>query len=317
MDTPLLSVRCTTFNHAKYIRQALDSFLEQKTDFPFEIVVHDDASTDDTQAILREYQQKHPEKIRLILQTENQYSQGRGPSQFLHPQLRGKYVAFCEGDDYWTDPEKLQRQVDFLEAHPDYSLCAHQAIRVNEQGDFVRPYCEDPNKEDYDMDFQAVLHGLSRFPTASMVFRTRFFKDFQELFTRIPGMDYANKLLLAGTGKVRILARSMSAYRMASQGSWTERMQKDNQKYVNHLQTAARTYEAIDQALDLRYHDLMEKEIRSRWAQVYECAGNRAALMEPEMRPYYEKLSKSSKVSLWLRYYTPWLYRMLKKEGTR
>ena len=314
MNTPLVSVRCTTFNHEKYIRQALDSFLMQQTDFPFEIVVHDDASTDGTQEILKEYAQKNPEKIRLILQTENQYSQGRGPSGFLHPQLRGRYVAFCEGDDYWTDPEKLQLQVDYLESHPECSLCAHQAIRVNEAGDYVRPYCDDPNQEDYDMDFEAVLHNLSRFPTASMLFRTAFFREKKDSLDRFWNFDYLNKLLLAGSGRVRVLARPMAAYRMASQGSWTERMQKDNRKYIQHLQNAARTYEAVNEYFEGRYQDLMEPEIRRRWAQVYECSGNLPALKQPEMRPYYDKLSASSKLSLHLRQYCPWVYRLLKKE---
>ena len=313
MGEYMVSVCCTTFNHAKYIRKALDGCLMQKTSFPFEIVVHDDASTDGTADILREYDRNHPGRFHLILQKENQYSQGHGPSEFINPALTGKYIALCEGDDYWTDSNKLQMQVDYMEAHPECSLTAHQAIRINEQGDYIRPYSEDPNREDYDMDFPQVLGDLSRFPTASMVFRQDFFQIHQELLTRIPHFDYAYKLLCAGDGSVHVFARSMSAYRMAAKGSWTERMAKDNQKYIQHLQAAARTYEAIDAHFEGRFSQVMTPEIRSRWAQAFECAGNRAALLEPEYRPYYDRLSRSSKRSLWLRWYLPWVYRLVKR----
>lgn len=110
---PLVSICCITYNHKEYIRDALDGFLSQRTDFPYEILINDDASTDGTADIIREYEQKYPEKIRALLQTENQYSKGiTNPSgAFNFPRVRGRYVAMCEGDDYWTDPEKLQKQV--------------------------------------------------------------------------------------------------------------------------------------------------------------------------------------------------------------
>ena len=123
ISKPLVSIDCITYNHEGFISDALEGFLMQKTDFKFEIIIHDDASTDQTANIIRKYEKKYPEIIQPIYQKENQYSQGVEISmQFQFPRARGKYIAICEGDDYWTDPYKLQKQVDFLEAHPDYGL---------------------------------------------------------------------------------------------------------------------------------------------------------------------------------------------------
>ena len=112
----LVSICCITYNHEKYIRDAIEGFLMQKTDFPFEVLIHDDASTDGTADIIREYETKYPDIIKPIYQTENQYSKGiKISATYNYPRAKGKYIALCEGDDYWIDPYKLQKQVDFLE----------------------------------------------------------------------------------------------------------------------------------------------------------------------------------------------------------
>lgn len=119
----LVSVICTAYNHESYIRQCLDGFVMQKTNFSFEVLVHDDASTDRTADIIREYEAKYPDIIKPIYQNENQYSKGIAIySKFIYPNVNGKYIAICEGDDYWIDPFKLQKQVDFLETNEEYGL---------------------------------------------------------------------------------------------------------------------------------------------------------------------------------------------------
>lgn len=120
---PLVSIICESYNHGKYLRDCLEGFVMQKTSFPFEILIHDDASTDNSQAIIKEYSEKYPQIFKPILQTENQYSKGVSIWHTIQiPRAKGKYIAFCEGDDYWTDPYKLEKQVSFLEEHPDYVL---------------------------------------------------------------------------------------------------------------------------------------------------------------------------------------------------
>ncbi len=123
----LVTIRCITYNHEKYLADALEGFVMQKTNFPFVAIVHDDASTDGTAAILRQYAEKYPDIIHPIYETENQYSKHDGSIERIMDEAiaatGAKYIAICEGDDYWTDPLKLQKQVDFLESHPDYSVC--------------------------------------------------------------------------------------------------------------------------------------------------------------------------------------------------
>lgn len=127
MEKPLVAIRCITYNHEPYIREALEGFVMQKTNFPFVAIVHDDASTDGTAAIIREYAEKYPDIIKPIYETENQYSKKDGSlSRIMNracAETGAKYIALCEGDDYWIDPLKLQKQVDFLESYPDYGMC--------------------------------------------------------------------------------------------------------------------------------------------------------------------------------------------------
>lgn len=123
-EPPVVSVCCATFNHDRFLEQTLGGILSQVTDFPFEVLIHEDASTDKSAEIAKKYEQAYPGIIRLVLQTENQWSRGhRIVAEFLLPIAQGRYIALCEGDDYWVDPGKLQKQVKFLDENPDYALC--------------------------------------------------------------------------------------------------------------------------------------------------------------------------------------------------
>lgn len=129
MDEIMVSVICLAYNHEKYIRRSLDSMLQQETNFKYEIIIHDDCSTDTTRQIIQEYHDKYPEQIKVILQAENQYQKGMPiVEKFMLPLARGKYIAFCECDDYWTDSHKLQLQYDYMESHSNCSLCCHNTI---------------------------------------------------------------------------------------------------------------------------------------------------------------------------------------------
>lgn len=128
-DQPFVSVVCTAYNHEKYIARALDSFLSQETDFPFEVIVHDDASTDGTADIIRQYEAVYPHIIKPIYQSENQYSKRDGSiGRAVDSRLNGKYYAVCEGDDYWCDTKKLQKQYDYMSQHEDCVLCCHNTV---------------------------------------------------------------------------------------------------------------------------------------------------------------------------------------------
>jgi len=122
VGNPVVSICCTTYNHEKYISKAIESFLMQMTDFPFEIIIRDDCSTDSTADIIKRYVEKYPNIVKPIFETENTYSQGIRPMPVVFAKATGKYLALCEGDDYWTDPNKLQKQIAFLENNPDYVI---------------------------------------------------------------------------------------------------------------------------------------------------------------------------------------------------
>lgn len=125
-NNPLVSICTLVYNQEKFLKQYLEGIFLQKINFSFEILIHDDASTDNSGNIIREYQALYPNIIKPIIQTENQYSKGTDINlTYNFPRAKGKYIAICEGDDYWTDPCKLQKQVDFLETHSEYNLCCH------------------------------------------------------------------------------------------------------------------------------------------------------------------------------------------------
>jgi glycosyltransferase involved in cell wall biosynthesis len=133
---PVLSICCAAYNHEAFIRECLDGFLMQETTFPVEILIHDDASTDKTAEVIREYEARHPQVVFAVYEKENQYSKGTG-DLFSLRRARGQYIAVCEGDDFWTDPMKLQMQVDFLDRNPDYVVCYHDAKIVDRSGNVV------------------------------------------------------------------------------------------------------------------------------------------------------------------------------------
>lgn len=141
--SPLISICCLSFNHAVFLRQCLEGFLSQQTEYSYEILIHDDCSTDGTIEIIKEYSQKYPDIIFPIFELENQYSKGKASTIdfYNYKRARGKYIAYCEGDDYWTDPYKLQKQVSFLEDHPEYSVCFHMTSIYEVETGILRPMC--------------------------------------------------------------------------------------------------------------------------------------------------------------------------------
>lgn len=167
---PLVSIGCITYNHVNFIRDAIEGFLMQETTFPVEIIIHDDASTDGTADIVRDYESRYPQIIKAIYQDENQFSKGNKATNFILPLLRGKYIAFCEGDDYWTDPRKLQIQACYLEDHPACVISGHDAFIENGQGDLIAS-SQLPEHHKRDYSARELLHGDAWILTMSWMYR--------------------------------------------------------------------------------------------------------------------------------------------------
>lgn len=178
---PLVSISCITYNHAPYIRECLDGLTMQKTNFAFEVLIHDDASTDGTEEIIREYEAKYPNIIKPLYEKENQWVKGRrGSAVFNFPRARGKYIAMCEGDDYWTDPLKLQKQVEFLENNSEYVL-VHTDIKIlyERSGKIISTNDKQINSQlSKNISFQELLlSGKYIIRTATVLFKKSILAD--------------------------------------------------------------------------------------------------------------------------------------------
>lgn len=227
----LVAIRCITYNHQAYIRDALEGFVLQKTNFPFVAIVHDDASTDRTADIIREYAKKYPNIIKPILETENQYSKNDDSlDRIMNAACEAtgaKYIALCEGDDYWTDPMKLQKQVDFLESHPDYSMCFHNAIvHYENKSRPNHPFVKLETRE-YQIE-ENVVNWIV--PTASIIFRKgvlecRWYKAVMAS-SKFVVSDNPLVRSCGMTGKLYAFSDIMSVYRKQP-GGWTECLNVD------------------------------------------------------------------------------------------
>lgn len=216
---PVVSVFCLAYNHERFLRRCLNGFLEQITTFPVEIVVHDDASTDGTAAILQEYETRYPGVIRSIRQKENQHSQGRSPLILIDQFCHGEFVAWCEGDDYWTDPQKLELQVAYLRANPDCSGCFHDALLVDADGRTLRESYFHTDQEKF-AQADVLDSLLSREPTCSLCFRRAAFAPLPAWFSLRP-CDLFLDIHLTSQGKLGFINRNMGAYRRHSGGIWS------------------------------------------------------------------------------------------------
>lgn len=260
----LVSVSCTTFNHGRYIRSCLEGFLKQETDYDFEVLIHDDASTDDTVDIIREYQSRYPEIIKPVFEEINQYSLGnfRTNAMFNFSRARGKYIAMCEGDDLWTDPGKLQKQADFMEAHPDFSLSCHSVGIIDETGAYrveksVRPYVGTR-----EISTRELISRRSDIPTCSLFFRTASIQDLPKWYFDCPVGDEPLQLFLASQGRIWYYDEIMGMYRMGSSGSWSEAMNAASTKiWEENLDAARKLYTEFDAFSSGKWHDAVEEAI--------------------------------------------------------
>ena len=264
----LVSICSITYNHAPYIRQCLDGFLMQKTNFPVEVIINDDCSTDGTTEIIREYAEKYPDIIKPIFHEENQYQKGvRGMFQrFVFPKARGKYIALCEGDDYWTDPLKLQKQVDFLEANPEYGLVYTDYNRKYEATNKIEQACIRAGKTRKINSFEDMLiYGGYIVPCSWLVRKNLLI---QERKSCVDG-SFAIALDIFAVSKIKILDEVTCVYRVLPESACHTRSLAKSYNYAKGVVQIKKDYikkynvsESVsDEALLYNYVKILPKAL--------------------------------------------------------
>ena len=255
-DTPMVSVICATYNHQEYIEDALQGFITQVTDFPFEVIVHDDASTDKTPEIMKKYEIDYPHIFRMIYQQQNQHSQGkRIVKDIMLPIAKGKYFAFCEGDDYWIDPRKLQKQYDHMEADPDCTLCIHNAYNIRGTNKDRYTGKVTVSKRSRIISTEEVIRGGGGFCATNSIFAPIKLARALPAYFDYLSMDLVWQMYLASCGTTFCFSDYMSVYRQGVIGSWTDRMREDNQKKDEHVKRVEEFHQRFDEETGYFYHD--------------------------------------------------------------
>lgn len=231
---PQVSIACITYNQEIYIKDALNGFLQQKTKFPFEIIVHDDASTDSTVEILEAYRDKYPKVIKLILQAENQFSKSMYlPLKYCFDLVSSssKYIALCEGDDFWIAADKIQNQYEALEEKQDIDICFTDAYRLfnNSKVEQGRNYSTEPNIFTLS---ETVRGGGGFMPTASIFIRKRVVNKIPDWILTASVVDYYLQVLAAAPNGALYIPYKSCVYRVSAKGSWTESRRKISKKEI-------------------------------------------------------------------------------------
>lgn len=313
----MVSVICTAYNHEKYIRDALEGFVMQKTNFKYEVIIHDDASLDKTADIITEYAEKYPDIIVPIIQKENQYSK-KIPiiNIFVAPKIRGKYIAICEGDDYWTDVNKLQRQFDFLEANDEYVACAHNTTFHYSDGS-KKDELMIANTQEHDILFEDVIWGMrNAYHTSSIMYRKEYLTPLPEFYNvalKYRFGDLPRAIWFTMLGKVRFLPYNMSTYRyMSSDTSWTSKNEATSSGLIRHREGVIAMMEALKAEVSEERQLLVDQVILEQRFYKYELLGEFDKLNAPEFKSFKRNLPFIYKIKLFLKTNCSWLFKLLK-----
>lgn len=316
----LVSVCCIAYNHEKYIRRTLEGFVNQKTSFAFEVLVHDDASTDSTAQIIREFEQKYPDIIKPIYQTENQYTRKvKIVSTFIYPRARGKYIAYCEGDDFWTDVHKLQMQVAALEENEGCSACFSQVAFADREGRETGFLLPSPNRigegvlKRKEYLSYVVYPGAFRclaFQLSGCMVRKAFIDEYQDenpaFRSAFDVGDIPLFLYMGMKGDVYYIERAMSCYRTGNPESWVGRLHQSVDKENKHYETECQGFMAFDKYSGDIVHEDIERGIKNRKFLSYRLKHDFYKLKSPEMAELYSLLPKRTRMKEYIFYYMPW-----------
>ena len=294
-----VSVLCAAYNQEKYIRQTLESFVMQKTNFLFEVIVNDDASTDKTPEIIKEFADKYPNIIKPVYQKENQYSKGISiPGKYLFPKAKGKYLAFCEGDDFWTDENKLQMQYDIMEKDPDCHLCLHKVRAVSENGEELKEtYPRHLRKKVLNTrKFFKIVFCAYAFQTSCYFLRREDYKNYIEDFKKIILMylnirvgDVPILIYFGLLGKTYYINKIMSKYRKYSLGSWNSKTNsKPNGQKIKMFKYIIEITKEIDKYTSYKYHKLCVVRFLHFSIEIAKYTTNKKDLLLKNRKEFFE-----------------------------
>lgn len=297
-NSVVVSILCLAYNHEKYIRKTLDGFLNQKTTFAFEVIVHDDASTDNTAAIIRQYEEKYPDIIKGIFQSQNQYSKGiHIEKEYMFPMARGKYIAYCEGDDYWCDDEKLEKQVNILEHYPECSICTHLVQHIQEDGTPTNKSYPAFCMEEGVVPKEKVLSYIIKdriflFQISSFLVRK---KDYIEYMIEYPMFlqksavgDTPLLLYMMTKGNLYYLNVAGSCYRLFSNGSWTSRNVRSKEGWINFYNKKIECMKEYNIYTEFKYNKMIETYITYYEMEVLVLTHNYKNMLLPKYRAEYK-----------------------------
>jgi len=310
MDEILVSVSCITYNQEKYIVDAIESFLMQKTNFKFEILIHDDASTDGTKGIIKEYEEKYTNLIKPIYQIENQYSQGIKIHQLNVKRARGKYIAICEGDDFWTDPYKLQKQVDYMESHPECSICVHSALRVSTDKQNLEVHVQPSKRNKIFKVEEAIEGGGGLFATNTILYPSKFC-NFPDFYKNAPVGDYPLVIYLAICGDLHYINEFMSAYRVEVEGSWTNREVSNSKGRIEHFDKISVMLDEINKFTEYKYDIIINKTKQNNQFKQILSQSSFKEIKSGKWERIYSELSLRNKIYVLIFYFSPKTLRIL------
>lgn len=312
---PKVSISVTTYNQEKYIEQTLDSLLMQETNFEYEILINDDASGDRSPDIIRRYAKHFPDIIKPVFQKNNQYSQGKEVHYtFNYTRARGKYIAYCDGDDYWTDPLKLQKQFDYMEGHPSISACVHAGKSVNEEGTRILGSQRVDHADCY-LDTERVIASQGMFASNSLFMRN-YFTDESPLprwFHEAKITDYPLYLILSTKGDLYYMDDVMCAFRVASAGSWTQLVLNDPEKKKKHLYEMIAMLKAFDEETGFVFSTGIEKQIQSNLLDFVMTDIGVRKVQPEEFQHIYDWIPLRVKIKLNISHYSPGAVRLYKR----
>lgn len=260
-----VTILCTTYNQKDYIRDALNSFLNQDTDLCYEILIYDDSSTDGTSQIIREFATNYPNLIKAFIAHTNTYTHPLRRFAYNAWQRefsRGKYIAFCEGDDFWVDNKKIQKQWEALEKHKECDMCACWGCTVSEDGKTEISQIR-PKTHDGILTTQEVILGGGQYLVSSGLFYRKKLKEETLEFEKISGLDYVLQIRGSLRGGIYYIDQKMAAYRRYTKGSWTMRVLRDKEKLNEQWNIERKMLRELDIDTKGEYNPIITKRLES------------------------------------------------------